>query len=74
MASLLKVAKEMGVEVITESDELERINELMALPGPKVSKKMIEAWLEPRDDEERYTIDEAFEIAKKEVIKSRKLR
>jgi len=68
MGLLVKVAKEMGIETVAD---IELTDEEMALPGPKPSKKQIEAWL-AKDDGEEYGIEEAFDYMKKELVKARK--
>ncbi len=65
---LVKVAKEMGIETEVK---VELTDEEMALPGPKPTKKQLEAWL-AKDDGEAYSIDEAFDFMQKELAKAKK--
>lgn len=71
MASLIKIAKEMGIDVVTEGDELDKMDAIMGFAGPEVSKEKFEAWL-AAEDEVEYTITEAREIARREIAESRK--
>jgi hypothetical protein len=59
---LLKVAKEMGIDAQTSKPD--NMDEVMALPGGKVSKRKIKGWLK-EDDGEEYGLKEAFDIARK---------
>ena len=65
---LIKVAREMGIETYSVK---ELTDEEMALPGIKPSKEQLEEWL-AKEDDVTYGIDEAFEIVKKELAKSRR--
>lgn len=73
MASLLKIAKEMGIDVVMTNEELDEMDGIMALPGPEVSKEKFEAWLAAEDDVE-YTIEEATKLAKEKLAEGRKNR
>ena len=71
MASLIKIAKDMGIDVVKQKNDLDKIDDEIGFPGSKIPKKKFEAWL-VSEDEVEYGIDEAFAMAKKEVIKNRK--
>jgi hypothetical protein len=65
MDLLIRVAKEMGIEV---KPFRELTDEEIGLPGPKVSKEQLEDWL-AKDDGEGYEINAAFEKMKANLAK-----
>lgn len=66
----MQVAKEMGIKA---DKPREITDEDMVTPGFKPTTEELETWLAKEDGEE-YGIDEAFEIARKELAKSRKAK
>jgi hypothetical protein len=64
---LVKVAKEMGINA---SADYELTDEEMALPGPPVSRKQLDAWL-AKDNGEKYTADEMTMMVREELTKYR---
>ena len=52
-------------KAVTMRKEPSLTDEEMVMPGPKPSKERLEAWLEPKDDEEEMPLNEAIEAIKK---------
>lgn len=46
----------------------------MGLPGPKPTQTQLEAWLEPKDDEEELPLDVAISAIKKKLTAKHKAR
>ena len=63
MASLIKIAKDMGIDIVKQKTDLDKLDDEMGFPGPKISKKKLEAWL-VAEDEPEYGINHAFKMAK----------
>lgn len=61
-------------KAVTIRKEEPLTDEEMGLPGPKPSKERLEAWLEPKEDEEEFTIDELKVYIEKKRAQNKKKR
>ena len=54
-------------KAVTIRKEEPLTDEEMVMPGPKPSKKRLEEWLEPKDDEDEMLLKDAIDAIKKRL-------
>jgi hypothetical protein len=68
---LIQVAREIGIKI---EPNLELTDEYMALPGPKVPKKLLDEWLAKDDGEIEYSSSQMKNLVRKNIRKSKSVR